>query len=396
MTSARFTVSLLAMLTFFMSQTQARVLSYNPLAEISKYKSYRIILDGSATTSSGTFDKDGAETTFAEGDSFSQMDFSGTLLYGYGKNYELGIAINGRSVSSKVNEVSASNSGVQSYKGIVRYQFKSPSKSQYTLHLEFGQAANSNNSFTPPSTAPTDEVNLGDEGSFYTAGLSYSYQRTKEHSFSLFAGYQVPGDNLSPEIAFSLETGWAWKKWGLVVGVEGVKSMNGDQYSDDPTLKPRQSFGPSALYNSVNREYMDAYGGLNYALNSRWRLGAYGGQRMSGVYTDNIAFAGLKIVYASSGVSREDEKIESFKEYNIEATIIKVSPRGKFVQIDQGISSDVSQGMRFDIYKTDFFGGNILVATGVAIEVGASKSIIKLLKKYKKTKVEKGYTARAK
>lgn len=396
MTSARFSVSLIMMLTIFISTAQARVKSYSPLAEISKYKSYRIILDGKATTSSGTFDKDGAEETFAEGDSFTQADFRGTLLYGYGKNYELGVSVNGRSVTSKVNEVSASNSGVQSYKGIVRYQFKSPSKSQYTLHLEFGQAANSNNSFAPPATAPTDEVNLGDEGSFYTAGLSYSYQRTKEHSLSLFAGYQVPGDNLSPEIAFSVETGWTWKKWGALIGLEGVKTMSGDQYSDSPELKPRQSFGPSALYNSINRDYMNVYGGLNYALNSRWRLGGYGGQTMSGVYTDKTSFAGLKIVYASSGVSREDEKIESFKEYNIEATIIKVSPRGKFVQIDQGISSDVSQGMRFDIYKTDFFGGNLLVATGVAIEVGASKSIIKLLKKYKKTKVEKGYTARAK
>tara|TARA_R110002072_G_scaffold64203_6_gene159802 strand:+ start:12941 stop:14116 length:1176 start_codon:yes stop_codon:yes gene_type:complete len=374
----------------------ARVASYSPKASISHYKSYEIEIEGRATTSSATFDVDGNETTFNEGDSFAQMDGQSKLVYGYGRQYELGFAINGRQVTSERNTITASNSGLQSYKGLIRYQFKSPSKSKYTMHLEFGQYSNSNPTFDYPTTAPDNEVNLGDEGSFYLAGIAYSYQRTKEHSFSLFAGYSVPGDDLSAEIPFSIETGWAWKKWGIYGGVEGVKSMKGDQYSDTPALKPKQSFGPSAMYNSINREYMQAYAGLNYAFNSRWRVGGFGGQTMSGISTDRVSFAGIKIKYASSGVSSESEKIESFKEYNIEATVIKISPRGKFIQIDQGISSDVSQGMRFDIYKTDFFGGNILVATGVAIEVGSSKSIIKILKKYKAAKVEKGYSARAK
>jgi hypothetical protein len=51
--------------------------------------------------------------------------------------------------------------------------------------------------------------------------------------------------------------------------------------------------------------------------------------------------------------------------------------------------------MRVDIYKMDFFGENILVATGVVQELKASWSIIRLIKKYRRMKIEKGWVARA-
>ena len=73
---------------------------------------------------------------------------------------------------------------------------------------------------------------------------------------------------------------------------------------------------------------------------------------------------------------------------------LKVSPRGKFVKIDRGVASDVEKGMKFDIYRTDYFGGNKLMATGVVYQAGADWSIVKLVKKYGAGSLKKGDTAR--
>ena len=90
----------------------------------------------------------------------------------------------------------------------------------------------------------------------------------------------------------------------------------------------------------------------------------------------------------------EEEKIEQFKEYDVEATIVKISPRGKFVKIDQGLSGDFAKGMKVDIYKADYFGGNILAASGVVYKVKVDSAIVKITKKYRKMKIEKGFVVR--
>ena len=94
------------------------------------------------------------------------------------------------------------------------------------------------------------------------------------------------------------------------------------------------------------------------------------------------------------GIKYQASKVQSFKEYEIEAEVIKVSPRGKFVKIDKGLAHDISKGMVFDLYQADVFGGNTLVAKGVIREVSASWSVIKIHKKYTKLRVKKGYIAR--
>ena len=87
-------------------------------------------------------------------------------------------------------------------------------------------------------------------------------------------------------------------------------------------------------------------------------------------------------------------KIDAFKEYHVDGSVLKVSARGNFIRIDQGLSTDVEKGMKFDIYQTDYFGGNVLVASGVAYDVGADWSVIKLLKKYKEIEIKPGFAAR--
>ncbi len=92
----------------------------------------------------------------------------------------------------------------------------------------------------------------------------------------------------------------------------------------------------------------------------------------------------------------EERKLSEFKEYGIDASIIKTSPRGLFIKIDHGVAQDVEKGMRFDIYKTDYFGGNLLIAEAVAFEVGNDWAILKVVKTFRDVPIEKGQAARSK
>ena len=145
-------------------------------------------------------------------------------------------------------------------------------------------------------------------------------------------------------------------------------SLKKDPYSTDPNLKPKISTGATSLFNSINREKMAPYFGALYDF-KKATFEARGGMVMSGTYTDKGYFALFSINFNSQGVTNETIKIDSFKEYIIDGSVLKVSARGKYVKIDQGLSTDVEKGMQFDIYQTDYFGGNVLVASGVVYEV---------------------------
>ena len=106
----------------------------------------------------------------------------------------------------------------------------------------------------------------------------------------------------------------------------------------------------------------------------------------------NLIIAGLS--WNSIGVTAESIKIDAFKEYHIDGSVLKVSARGNYIKIDQGLSTDVEKGAKFDIYQTDYFGGNVLVGSGVVFEVGADWAVVKLLKKYKDIEIKPGFAAR--
>jgi hypothetical protein len=115
---------------------------------------------------------------------------------------------------------------------------------------------------------------------------------------------------------------------------------------------------------------------------------------MKGVSTDAGNIISFSLTTGSEGSTEESLKIQSFKEYHIDGAVLKVSAKGSFVKIDQGISSDVEKGMKFDIYKTDYFGGNTLVANGYIVEVGSDWSNIKIDKKFLDIEIKPGFAAR--
>lgn len=372
--------------------------SYESKTTLAPFKSYRILLEADMFSTSAYFDSEGNRVEMSEGDSFTKTDGQVSLMYGQSRQLELGLGMRFRQNTSEqvigTQTLSNSNSGLESYYGSLRYLFNPQKKLNYTFDLLFRQTAYTNKEYALNDSIPTDEIILGDSGSSYLIGMTLSYQRTKTHMLSGSAAYSSPGSNLSTEIPWKVESGWIWDRMGILIGLDGVKSMKSDEFSNNPTSKPRQPTGATAMFNGINREFMRYYGGINYSF-EKWRMGVVAGKTMSGISTDEGMSVGLNVIWGNKGITREEEKREAFKEYNIEATVIKISPRGKFVQIDQGVSGDIEKGMRFDIYKTDFFGGNELVALGVAYEVGGDKSILKIVKKYQNLDIEKGFTARA-
>ena len=82
----------------------------------------------------------------------------------------------------------------------------------------------------------------------------------------------------------------------------------------------------------------------------------------------------------------------SFKEYSNSALVIQVSPRGNFLKIDQGITTNLEKGTLVDIFQSDFFGGNILIARGVIYQVEADTSVVKIKEVYKEIPIKKLYS----
>ena len=239
---------------------------------------------------------------------------------------------------------------------------------------------------------PDDTLVLGDSGSEYGADLYMTYLQSP-WKLDGKIGYSSPANFLSSEINYKLEIMHSFSKLALFGGVEGIYSLKQDEFSEEPGKKAVQKTGGTKLFNSINREYVAPYIGANYSFD-KFIIGLQGKTILSGISTDKGNAISLSIGWNSDGITPESVKIGSFKEYQIDGSVLKVSAKKNFVRIDQGISTDVEKGMKFDIYQTDYFGGNVLVASGVVYQVGPDWSVIKLLKKYKAVEIKPGFAAR--
>ncbi len=371
---------------------------YSPSAKGLNPKSYRIKAVGSYHPSNGVFDFNGDKVSLAGDESYLMTEGNVELGYGIGTKLDAFLSTRFRQISSKhtnggTNTLSATNSGLESFAGSVKYSFALEDKIQWAMDFTYRQTSYEQKYFQSASDIPDTELVLGDAGQEYSFGVHTSYARNRGHYLNSIIRYVVPANDLSDEISYRFESAWLWQRLGIILGVQGIQSLKKDNFTSDPLNKPLQATGSGGRFNSINREKMEPYIGLNWGF-KKWRLEGETGLTMSGVSVPSGQYFSLGFVYKTSGVTGDSFKIEAFKEYVIDATVIKVSPRGKFMKIDQGISSDVEKGTKFDIFQTDYFGENILVASGVAYEVGADSAIVKILKKYKKIKVKKGFAAR--
>jgi hypothetical protein len=152
--------------------------------------------------------------------------------------------------------------------------------------------------------------------------------------------------------------------------------------------------GYTALYNGINRSYIAPFVGANFMIGNL-RFGGQFAVYTKGVSTDGGKEILVSLSYLKGGKTIERIRESKFKEYDVEATVIKISPRGVFLKIDKGASSAIEKGMKIDIYKGDYFNQSILVGYGIVYEVKSDFAIVKLLRKYrKKIRIKVGFTAR--
>ena len=357
--------------------------------------SYEIELSGTHFTQTAIFDIEGNEVEQLEGNAFSQSDFHLFGRYGYGPRLQLfaGLSFRQNSSTNGITGQELSASGVESFRGGVHYSFDPVGRWRYAAEFSYAKTAYTNEFYQSTQVLPTDEIVLGDDGQIVDAILHVSFLRTRTNSYSFSGGVRMPQEHLAMELPWRFEAAWIFDQWALLGGVSGISSFGDDEFTENPGAKPRLPTGVTALYNSVNREKMEPFIGLNRAF-SNWRLGVQYSQVISGISTDKGQQIGLNLSWSSSGTTAADKRLNTFKEYDNEASVTKVSPRGTFVRIDKGLTSDVDKGMRFDIFKTDYEGGNIMYATGTVYEVGSDWAIVRLTQTYRSERIQEGFTAR--
>jgi hypothetical protein len=367
---------------------------FRPGARVLNPGGFEIGASVSRFQSTAVFDVEGTKESLDEGEDFQLVDGIFDVRYGYGAQLELRGELRARMIDAQTDEANYAAQGLESGLFGIRYGFLSTTAWQYSVDASVRNTFYTNETYDSGAAVPFGEQALGDSGTSFKIGGHLSYVRPRGFHLNTNLFYHRAPTNLSDEILYQLEIAKPLTKFLLAGGLEGILSMNQDSFSEDPSLKPRIEGGVSGLFNSINRSYARPYLRLGYAfenISTQIKLGTV----MSGSSTDEGNFFKLGLSYSFGGRNASVMRIESFKEYFVEASVLRVSPRAKFVKIDKGLAADIKKGMRVDIFQTDFFGGNALMASGVVFEVQADSAIIRLEKRFSDREIRPGFTARA-
>ena len=349
------------------------------------------------SVTSAAFDSEGTEVELEEETGYQLIDSSVRIDYGFSPNLQLGADVIFRQLESETTTDVISSSGIESFAVHAKYEGKGSRKNKYAFELSYRMTAYSNEYYLNRSDIPvSDDVNLGDDGQSILLSFLYDRVISRASHLEFSLAYHLPPNDLSAEIPYSLAYVYKGQTIAFAGGVEGIYSLGLDEFEQNPGEKPLSDFGVTSRYNSINRELMSVFGRLNLKLSNKYLLSGKVSQVMSGVSTDKATNFLVSLTYSAGGTSSSQTFENKFKEYSTEATIIKVSPRGVFFKLDKGLSSDVVKGARADIYKSDYFGENVLLGSGFIYESGPDWSIVKVVKKFKRLPIEKGYTVRIK
>jgi hypothetical protein len=371
--------------------------SYVAPTKILAKKGYQLGVYGDAFVTSKRIDKDGKNVDFEDGEKFSRTQGEVIGYYGLTGNFQVGGGARFRQNNSTnqaplstLNE-NETSTGIESTFLTLTFAFEPINRIQYTLEGLFRYRPYTNDESTPANEAA---LVLGDQGSEFSGGLGFTYTSKSNNSFAVRVGYRKPGDELSSEIYWQAEGALVFKYVAIVLGVDGVTSMKNDPYEDDPINKAQYYTGSTNLYNSINREFITPYAGLNIALGKTWRVELRGSQVVSARSSDIGTGLGVSLIRRVE--DKAGAKVDSkFKEYDFEGTITKISPKKGFVVIDKGMGDDVQKGMKIDFFEFDYVGGNILLARGTVISTKADSSIVKISHLYNnKKELKEGIMAR--
>lgn len=346
-------------------------------------------------SSSKRINPEGEAVDFAEGESFSMMDLDFLGSYGLTNNLQVSLGLTLRNNQSTMlydeDEYALSSSGPKSGLVELKYSFPHQEGLQFSLEAAYEPSFFTNSEY---DGGEPDELVLGDDGASASFGASASYITKSNNVLSGRVLYRNPSNDLSSEVYSEVEGALVWEKFALLAGVENNTSLGQDAYTDDWEAKPAISSGSTALFNSVNRSWTAPYVGMNFAIGKMWRLEARALSRISGVSTDLGNAYTITLARRASDAKAFEKKNTAFKQYTVEATVTKVSKAGTSALIDAGLEDGLKKGDKIDLYHFDYLDGNELIAAAYIVKLGASKSIVKVTKRYSKKRVENGTLAK--
>jgi hypothetical protein len=368
---------------------------YRPSTTTVGERSYEINAVVKQWNTSNYFDRDGQREAFEPGQSFVETDTDLSIDYGLKRRFDVFGQLKARHINSTTDELDASRFGVESIRGGARFGF--PQQSHFNIAISgfYSYPLYSNPKYETFTEIPDNEISLGDGEAYINAGIHLSVRPTRRLFFVANAALNTYDGDQSQETVFLGEISWVKNLWAFRLGLEGLYSMNSDAYSNDLDNKPITGQQSTSRYNSINRSYQLPYIAVNRFLTKNASLTFRYGKTISGVSTDNGNEISLGFVYnAQRAKSDSDIKFGKFKQYDLEATVTKVSPRMRYIKIDRGITDDIEKGALFDVYSTDSIGENILIASGVVFQSKANFSIVKVIKVYRTTRIKRGFTVR--
>lgn len=367
--------------------------SYQLPASVNPRKVLELEFFASQFNSNGYYDHRGHYHNFEGPTSFKKLDSGGNVRYSWTDKVEFRAGGRYReNYSTESDGTRKVRTGFESYWGGIKYAFDGIQRWYYALDFRYRQTPYKNVNYSSSENLSEEQLVLGDSGNEVTLGMRISYLRNLNNIFSGYIAYNRPPNNLSPEILYTFEGALRYTRWAFLAGIEGIYSLGMDEYGDVEGRRV-QSTGVSYLYNSIEREKIAPFLGINYGLSST-RFGLRGSYVARGNSTDQGYELKALVSWRSKGRPLEDKRIKKFKEYLVSASVLKISPSKKFVKIDKGMTGDVYKGMRIDIYRSDYFVTNVLIASGVVYEVSADWAIVKLLKKYRDEEIKKDFVAR--
>lgn len=357
---------------------------------------YQVGVYADTFTTSKEVDEKGKSVSLPEGSSFNRLQAEVAGQYGATNELQFGAGFRFRqnaAISEQAGvKQTAASSGIQSTFANITYAFPKVDQMKYAIEGTFR--------YIPYTNEPVDvgsDLNtliLGDTGNEVSAGLGMTYHARNSNFLTVRGGYRIPGADLSHEIYYQVEGAVVWKHVGLVAGVNGIASLNNDPFESAPAERPNLN-AQTRLYNSINREMIAPYAGINVALGTQWRVELRGSQVVSGRSTALGTAFGINLIRRSE--KSTTRLVDSrFKTYDLEATVTKVSPKKEFLEIDKGIADDITKGMRMDFFEFDYIGGNVLVASGIVVKTKSETAVVQITQRFnQKKELKEGLIGRA-
>ncbi len=355
-------------------------------------KELRVDLSGSYFYKTATFDGEGNVVNMNPSEEFSMINTDLLIKYGFAPNVEMYGGGRFRIVDSISGDTQLKNTNIESYHIGGKFHFAEALGVLFAFDAEVRNTAYTNNIYGQ-GRAPSTDIILGDDGLWIKLGGKFTKPLVSGHLIEGSLHYQMPPDHLSDELLYDFHYLFKGTMASLLLGIDGVISLKNDPFNESLTSRPEMSTGVTSLFNSINRSWMRPK--IEFGLwGSSWGGRVFASRVFSGTSTDEGWSVGGGITWIGRGIDSTNSLDREFKEYRDSATISKISPRSNFVKINKGISSDVERGMNVDIYQSDFFGGNILIASGIVYSVESDSAVIKINKIHRKIPIKKGFVVR--